>query len=78
MKRHYYLDSYTPCFPYKVRVKNGTDDMIDWCEWYAPADDFSQFHVEWLSEYGGSLYPAEFQFEDERAALLFKLKFGDL
>jgi hypothetical protein len=63
-----------PNFRHKVKVKDSTDAMFNWCSTnISEASDFDRYYVQWLQG-GGTI----FQFENERPALVFALKFGHL
>lgn len=72
---HSYGGKSNPEFPYRVRVKDITDAMMHWCSVYPAAGSFERYYIDWPgaieSEY------VTVQFETERPAILFKLKFGD-
>lgn len=63
-----------PDFRYKVKVKEATDPMLHWCSVYPAKGSFERYFIRWIRE---DEYRAEFQFETEAPALLFKIKFGD-
>jgi hypothetical protein len=51
--------------------------MLHWCSVYPSVGSFERYYIEWNSnDYAGDIR-AKFQFETERPAILFKLKFGD-
>ena len=72
---HSYGGKSNPEFPYRVRVKDITDAMMHWCSVYPAVGSFERYYIDWPgaieSEY------VTVQFETERPAILFKLKFGD-
>ena len=61
-----------PGFRYKVSIKRPDDDMIKWCDEY-PSEEYERWCVQWASY----TKDTTFQFEVEKHAILFKLKFGD-
>jgi hypothetical protein len=76
MERYYsYGGKSNPEFPYRVRVKGATDVMMHWCSVYPAVGSFERYYIEWPGT-EESIYVV-FQFETERPAILFKLKFGD-
>ena len=72
---HSYGGKSNPEFPHRVRVKDITDVMMHWCSVYPAVGSFERYYIDWPgaieSEY------VTVQFETERPAILFKLKFGD-
>lgn len=62
-----------PDFYYKVSVKEATDEMYHWCSVYDRDTEkcFNRYYVKWGER-------PVFQFENERPALMFALKFGHL
>jgi hypothetical protein len=76
MERYYSAGGRTnPDFRYRVRVKDVTDEMYHWCSVYPSTCSFERYYVEWGS-IAEKLYDVV-QFETERPAILFQLKFGD-
>jgi hypothetical protein len=73
---HSYGGKSNPEFRYRVQVKENTDEMLHWCSTYPAIGSFERYYIEWPGAYNNSEYTT-FQFETERPALLFKLKFGD-
>ena len=73
---HSYGGRSNPEFRYRVQVKDVTDKMTHWCSVYPAVGSFERYYIEWgrNQSIDGS---ATFQFETERPAILFKLKFGD-
>ena len=65
-----------PRFLHRIRVREVTDDMYEWCNTYDDeCKDFRRWHIEW-----GSVNIRNhdvIQFEWEQAALMFTLKFGE-
>jgi hypothetical protein len=71
---HSYGGKSNPEFRYRVVVKEVTDQMMNWCSVYPAVGSFERYYVHWnLANASG----ATFQFETERPAILFNLKFGD-
>lgn len=72
---HSYGGKSNPEFRYRVRVKDITDAMMHWCSVYPAVGSFERYYIDWPgaieSEY------VTVQFETERPAILFQLKFGD-
>jgi hypothetical protein len=84
MERYFsYGGKSNPEFRYRVRIKETTDQMMHWCSVYPANGSFERYYIEWHPGPQGKTSPndsvcgAVFQFETERPALLFKLKFGD-
>lgn len=84
MERYYsYGGKSNPEFPHRVKIKDATDEMMHWCSTYPADGPFERYYIEWRPGPQGVTSPddhqggAVFQFELERAALLFRLKFGD-
>lgn len=73
---HSYGGKSNPDFRYRVRVSDVTDQMLNWCSVYPSAGSFERYYVEWSRGDQDRAYNV-FQFETERPAILFKLKFGD-
>lgn len=73
---HSYGGKSNPEFRYRVNVNNVTDTMFHWCSVYPTVDSFDRYYIEWRSDLEGNA-GGTFQFETERPAILFKLKFGD-
>lgn len=71
--RRYYSEGgcSNPNFINKVRVTNVNDEMFHWCSTYPSERPFERWYVEWKDD------GAIFQFETEKPAVLFGLKFGD-
>jgi hypothetical protein len=77
MERYYsYGGKSNPEFRYRVSVKDVTDQMLHWCSVYPAVGSFERYYIEW-SGFGVGSNDAVFQFETERPAILFQLKFGD-
>jgi hypothetical protein len=74
--KKYYSEGGTqnPDFLYRVRVKNFTTEMFEWCEAYDDqGDPLCRFHVNW------DLYGHDHDrvtFEQEAPAIMFALRFG--
>jgi hypothetical protein len=66
-----------PYFAHRLKVKKMTAEAYEWCIAYPSTGYFQRFHVEWDSYDAGIGYEIV-QFESERAAIMFALKFGDL
>jgi hypothetical protein len=72
-------------FPYRYKMKQITDTMIEWCREYdSGRESFRRWHIIWNSEpYGAGDMVQDraqvplIQFEWEEAALMFALKFGE-
>ena len=63
-----------PDFLYRVRVKNFTTEMFEWCEAYDDqGDTFCRFYVK-RNMYGEGY--DRVQFEQEQPAIMFALRFG--
>jgi hypothetical protein len=73
---HSYGGKSNPEFRYKVSVEDVTNQMLHWCSVYPAEGSFERYYIQWNGNYDGS-NDAVFQFERERPASLFKLKFGD-
>lgn len=77
MERYYsYGGKSNPEFPYRVKVKDASDEMLNWCSKYPAKGSFERYYIEWTT-YNHNLQNVVFQFETEEPAILFKLKFGD-
>jgi hypothetical protein len=72
---HSYGGKSNPDFRYRVQVKEVTDEMLHWCSVYPAVGSFERYYIEWSGDDG--VFFDTFQFETERPAILFKLKFGD-
>lgn len=64
-----------PYFRHTVAVKDVTDEMLNWCSTFKGSEYFERYYVQWTRYSTGG---AVFQFETDRAALMFNLKFGHL
>jgi hypothetical protein len=73
---HSYGGKSNPEFRYRVSVKDVTDQMLHWCSVYPASGSFERYYIEWNGFVEGA-NDAVFQFETDRPAILFKLKFGD-
>jgi hypothetical protein len=74
---HSYGGKSNPEFRYKIEVNEVSNEMLHWCSVYPSVGSFERYYIEWNSnDYAGDIR-AKFQFETERPAILFKLKFGD-
>ena len=73
---HSYGGRSNPEFRYRVPVKDVTDQMMNWCSVYPAVGSFERYYIEWNGFVEGA-NDAVFQFETDRPAILFKLKFGD-
>jgi hypothetical protein len=76
MRKYYSEGGWSnPDFRYKVKVQYPLTDMIDWCEDYPISGDgsFERYYIQFAN--GDSNY-VTFQFEQERPAILFTLKFA--
>jgi hypothetical protein len=74
---HSYGGKSNPEFRYRVSVENVTDEMMNWCSVYPANSSFERYYIEWDHNQDGDYKNTVFQFETERPAILFKLKFGD-
>ena len=67
-----------PGFPHRVRVKDFTSEMYEWCEAYDDqGDTFCRFHVKWNMYERHDEYD-RVTFEQEAPAVMFALTFGKL
>jgi hypothetical protein len=66
-----------PDFRYRVKIKKVSDEMMNWCSVYPTEGYFQRYYVQWNYNQYGDYETTVFQFETERPAILFKLKFGD-
>jgi hypothetical protein len=71
MKQYYsFGGSSDPNFRYRVEVREFTDEMFEWCDAYLTADpDFERYYAYLYYD------RPVFQFETERPAVMFRLKF---
>jgi hypothetical protein len=77
MERYYsYGGKSNPEFRYRVKVKEPSDEMLNWCSTYPVTGSFERYYLEWTN-ISSDQSQVIFQFETERPAILFKLKFGD-
>lgn len=70
-----------PYFTHRLKVKKMTNEAYEWCLDYPSTGYFQRFHVEWDSYAPGTEMHKGYeivQFESERAAIMFALKFGHL
>lgn len=69
-----------PNFQYKVYVKVCTPEMMNWCNMYnvLENDPFCRYYVSWkhISWHSNARPEIEFQFEQEKPAVLFALEFA--
>ena len=63
-----------PDFPHRVRVRDFTTEMHNWCKAYDDqGDTFCRFYIKW------SIYDTDYDqvsFEQEAPAIMFALRFG--
>ena len=70
-----------PYFAHRFKIKKMTEEAYNWCLAYPSTGPFQRFHVEWDHyKKGDELHKGYevVQFESERAAIMFALKFGHL
>jgi hypothetical protein len=78
MEKYYsYGGASNPNFRHKVYVKKVSDHMVEWCQGYGDNQDpFCRYYIKYATWPKSEVEDIEFQFEQEKPAVLFALHFG--
>lgn len=71
---HFWTDggNNRPYFQHRIKIKQITNEMANWCTEYQIPGHFARWHCEFGRDYD------IVQFEREEPAIMFALKFGAL
>ena len=68
----------SPYFAHRIRINRMSNPAFLWCQQYPATGYFQRFHVEWGSNQDPEVDYDIVQFENEKAALMFRLTWGHI